>query len=269
MDSRRPVGQSKKLHEVTAEDLRKGTNFLAEPHLVQPVEVLQTKCPTKFKKETLKRNNHHNAYPHNPSYLVPLYVAATNRGIDIDSIDFLFGGSILHMLATANIKNAVEYYAQKVPGTNVVVVEKKQSYTTNWNTFGYAFERFVREKSNTATTVMHLQVLTLGGYRVLFAAETDGMDHDGHPVEITTTKKQNWGIRVALQMISNGSHSLYAGTHNQNSLESIDRLSLSKVLDKAFHKKKQANGSQYEHCKWHSSTCAGIRSLGNTTYDSF
>lgn len=239
----KPHGAYKRMHQVTAEELKKGTNFQQKPHLVQPIESLQSKCPTSFKTKRTKTSR--NEYPYNPSYLVPLYVAVANRGVNINSIDFIFGGSVLHVLASGKIQNNVEYWAQKIPGTDVVSVEKKQSYSNNWNDFGHLFERFVLEQYNNAEeTVVHLQIMTLGGRRVLFAAEVDGMDQEESPVEIKSSNPKNWGIKVALQMVSNGSQSLYAGMQKNNKLQRIDQLSLSSVLQKAFpsqNKREEAN----------------------------
>ena len=115
--------------------------------MVQFIEYLNSKCPISFNR-TDKKNSPHE-YPYNPSYLVPLYVAVASRGININSIDFIFGGSVLQMLASAKITKNVEYWAQQKPGTKVVAVEKKQSYSTNWNDFGHSFERFVPGQCNT------------------------------------------------------------------------------------------------------------------------
>lgn len=230
----RPQGPYKQIHQVTAEELRNGTKFKTKPHMVQPIEDLEKKCPKTFKSEKVKQPR--NEYPYNPSYLVPLYVAVVDRGVNVDSIDFLFGGSVLHMLSTSKIKNDVQYWAQRIPGTRIVAVEKKQHYSTNWTDFGHEFERFVLGQSNTQETIMHLQIMKLGGCRVLFAAETDGMDQEERPVEIKSSNPRNWGIQVPLQMISNGSHSLYTAVKSQNTLKKVEQLSLSSVLQKVFDK---------------------------------
>ena len=118
------------------------------------------------------------------------------------------------MLASGYIPKRAKYWAQQIPGTKVVAVEKKKSYSTNWNDFGHSFERFVLGQCNTEETVMHLQIIKMGGYRVLFAAETDGMDKEERSVEIKSSMQKDWG-RVSLQMISNGSQSLYIGTKSK------------------------------------------------------
>lgn len=234
----KPVGSYKKLFNVQSNDIRQGVDFHGAPSQVLSVAELRSKCPLKFSKR--KSKSRKNEYPYDPSYLVPLYVAVTDRNVDLEQVDFLFGGSTLHMLATQSIRSDCEYYAQLVPGTNILLIQKYTSYKQNLSDPGFQFERFVcgQQGNGDFNTCHHLQVLTISNrYKILVSAECDGMDSDNNPVEIkckANTEKVE--IKTVFQMISSGSLSLYLG--NKTKLPSVTRVhsrSLGSVINSAFH----------------------------------
>jgi hypothetical protein len=71
--------------------------------------------------------------------------------------------------------------------------------------------------------------------KVLFAAECDGMDKEGNPVEIKLMDTSNTSKceKTSFQMISSGSVSLYAGSNNKGTLTGVNSLSLSEVVSQA------------------------------------
>jgi len=231
-----PRGNYKKLHQVSAAELRQNVSFSAKPPEVQPIAKLQFQCPCVLKSGigTLNKENIHNEYPYNPSHLVPLYVAMAGRNIRPGDIDFLLGGSVLHALATGETSgDDFEYRVQQVPGTKIVLVEKYKLYTTNWNDAGHLFEYFVHGRDdmynllrihNEYVIYEHLQKMIVHGHTILISAESDGMDQDGNAVEIKTSNPKNWKAKVAFQMISNGSLQLYWG-------ETISTASIKKKRD--------------------------------------
>jgi hypothetical protein len=239
-----PVSKAyRKLHQVSAAELRQGVNLQPTPPKVRPLSELQAQCPRTLK--PIKSNDsNRNEYPYNPSYLVPLYVAVVDRGIKPADIEFVVGGSVLHTLATAKIDSGAEYWAQQVPGTRIVVVEKHQSYTVNWNDVGRRFERFVWGTGSGTTSdsqahMERLQAMVVHGHSILVSAESDGVDENGQGVEIKSSNPKNWKTKVAFQMISNGSRSLYWGETSTKPkgikrLQNVSKLSCEEVLDKAF-----------------------------------
>ena len=257
-----PRGNYKKLHEVSAAELRHGVRLRGTPPEVQPISDLNAECPctlnggkTKNKKRTTR-----NEYPYNPSYLVPLYVAVAGRNVRPGDVDFLFGGSVLHALATGKTSGRdVEYRVQQVPGTSIVLVEKHQEFTTNWDDAGHLFEEFVWGghyrtcgAKNQQVTYEHLQRVVINGHNILISAESDGMDHDGNAVEIKCSNPKNWKGKVAFQMISNGSTRLYWGeiinpSSNKKKgrgtkLQSVNEFSFKEILDMSIRKDAQPNG---------------------------
>jgi hypothetical protein len=259
-----PSGPYQRLYNVTAKGLLQQLDYEGTPSRVVEARLLQPQCPLKFKKN-LKPQSKNNQYPYDKPFLIPLHVLVqTGRIPSIHEFDFLFGGSTLHMLATRKVDVDDEYYAQLVPGTNILVVKKHKHYRKNLADIGFQFERFVTGDDHGATssfeTAHHLQAMTIGdgrnkgerGSRVLFAAECDGMDADGSPVEI---KLMNISLahnsaqkcmKTCFQMISSGSLFLYAGHHNKGILTGVKVLSLSQVAAMAVSSSRHHNKNGFQ-----------------------
>jgi hypothetical protein len=242
-----PNGPYQKLHDVrTSGDIVKHIDYHGIPSLVEPADDLRKRCPLKFKK--LKPQGKHNRYPYDKSFVAPLHVLVKTGRVEssssLEDIDFLFGGSTLNMLATKKIGSDDEYFAQLVPGTNIVVVKKHKVYKKNLSDNGFQFERFCYG-GNFSDQVgfessHHLQVMTIGrddaaSSKVMFTAECDGMDKEGNPVEIKLmdTSSTSKCEKTSFQMISSGSVSLYAGWNNKGTLAGVNSLSLSEVVSQA------------------------------------
>ena len=164
---------------------------------------------------------------------------------DLNIVDFVFGGSTLHMLATKDTSGK-DYLVTTFPGTDIVLVVKHHEYTKNTSEYGYHFERFVTERFVTGgrfedkheeQTVEHMQLMLLNKkYRVLFSAEYDGVGSTGHPVEVKASNPDYWGSKVMLQMISNGSTSLVVGYKSHHTLCHVETKPLSQVINTALEK---------------------------------
>ena len=91
-------------------------------------------------------------------------------------------------------------------------------------------------RSDTVSTVEHLQVMEVAGYRVLFRAETDAVHYDdtGDSVEIKASNPRYWGTKVMFQMISSGSTWLCQGSKHRGSLTDISIRSLLDVSKNAL-----------------------------------
>lgn len=105
-------------------------------------------------------------------------------------------------------------------------------FLINFADEGYQFERFVTggqfDDLHGTSMVEHIQLMDIGGYNILIAAECDAIDDDGNMIEMKATKASNqqfWGTRVLLQMISNGSSVLYFGEKNRSVDRTITELS--------------------------------------------
>jgi hypothetical protein len=272
-----PSGPYQRLYNVTAQAMLQQIDYEGTPSHVVEVGLLQPQFPLQFRKN-LKPQSKNNQYPYDKPFLIPLHVLVkTGRVPSIHEFDFLFGGSTLHMLATKKVDVDDEYYAQLVPGTNIVVVKKHKQYRKNLADIGFQFERFVtggtfattgdnynnKSKSKSSSggggllfeSAHHLQAMTIGregerASRVLFAAECDGVDTDGSPVEVklmTLSSAHNSAqkfLKTCFQMISSGSLSLYRGHHNKGTLTGVNVLSLSQVAGMAVSSHHNKNGFQ-------------------------
>jgi hypothetical protein len=242
------------LATVSTNDILERIEYNAVPEPVQSVDELNEKCPFVFQKVNPKKKYKvGDDFPSQPSYMVPLHVAVAHRHIDPQEIQFIFGGSVLHVLMDQKIQNEKEYHVQQIPDTNIIVVQKTSSYFTNPTEPGFQFERFVlgrqtnhhhqnAEESllSSASNNMpidHLQMVTIHGSRVLISAESDGIDADGNSVEIKANKYPYYD-RIACQMISSGSQTLYMGHKSKDGkrLERVSTMTLDQVLVKGMEK---------------------------------
>lgn len=152
----------------------------------------------------------------------------------VQNLDFVFGGSILEMLATCNTNNQ-PFIATLIPSTKCIMIANRKQYAKNLAQLGFQFERFATEKSMSDTSdtssTDHIQTIQIGNKTVLFVAEVDAVDEDLFPVEIKTSDPTNWGLRTMFQMISNGSTKLFHGERHGWSVKNITLKSLSDVAE--------------------------------------
>jgi hypothetical protein len=160
-----------------------------------------------------------NTYPYGQYHMASLYVASQCRGVDLNDIDFVFGGSTLEMLAQCD--NSDMYKVTKVPGTKkAILIVKPKEYTQNKGDAGFQFERLVTgESMNDASAdiafMEHMHIMKVGSYRVLFLAETDAVSNDA-PVEVTASNPYHWGTKRMFQLISNGCPMMCQGVKDRS-----------------------------------------------------
>jgi hypothetical protein len=136
-------------------------------------------------------------YPYKMPRVVPLHVAVQHRGVDLDTIDFLFHGSAMSWLAKRDNPIHEHLVGVVLPHSKKVVsVSKQREYTQDHTVAGFQFERLVTGKSFTDPhgfeSVEHLHVMKVGNYTILFCAEVDAMMAEGNPVEVLTTHRDSW-----------------------------------------------------------------------------
>lgn len=109
-------GDVKNLTEVTCEDIITRLTLDAKPPLAVDSRVLN-KNIQQFKM-TLEPQEFDSSFPHFSTYLPCLY-AAKEKGLDLSTIDFVFGGWTLDFLATRSASKGDKFIVTKIPGTKV------------------------------------------------------------------------------------------------------------------------------------------------------
>lgn len=215
----------KDMSDVDVEDIEKGLHMRD----LQPSKLVGFDPSMQFSDpRSLAQPRVLNVFPHDAGYIVPLHIACARHGIDVDSIDFVFGGSTLHVLAEKHIDRRdahddTKYLVQRVPGTlKAKLVCKHKVYTQNYADIGFQFERLMTGESVRSVHDMrkfeHLQVVDLAGKTILFAAEVDAVDSDGSPVELKSGNPRYFGTKVLLQMMSSGAEKLVFADKRQQTL---------------------------------------------------
>jgi hypothetical protein len=180
-----------------------------------------------------------NKYPYKMPHIVPLYVAKKHHEVNLDTVDFVFGGSALALLASK--KNSVDhrFIGFVVPHTKVVLVAKEKEYIKNYADMGFQFERLVTGGSFTdrhdTTSTEHLHIVKVGGkFQILFCAEVDACcSSNGNPVEVTTGNPRYFGNK-AFQMMSSGSVALCAGSKARGCLTGVRMVPLCSMIQEAL-----------------------------------
>ena len=230
----RPKGSYKNLADIAStSEITSLVNPNVKPKHLVPLSSISGRLPLAFR--TLPAQEHVNKFPYGRFEVACLYVASKCRGIDLESFDFVFGGSTLEMLARMDTSSP--YMATRVPGTNTILVAKCKEYVQNYADFGFQFERLVTGESVSAKAeiefVEHLHSMSVGSHRVLFRAETDAI-LDDEPVEVKASNPRYWGTKVTFQMVSSGSPMLCHGEKRRGALTSVKLLRLSEVARDAF-----------------------------------
>jgi hypothetical protein len=232
----KPEGPYKSLADATASEIKQQIDLHVKPPNALRIEVIKKKLPKYY--ASLTPQEHKNTYPYNPSYIPSLYVSVKHKGVKIQDIDFIFGGSVLEIFANKSVPPGKHYFATLIHGTNIILVAKNDEYIKNYSVPGFQFERLVTDKKfedlHDTSFVEHQQLMEVSGFHVLFAAEVDSMDEYGKPIEITQSNPNYWGTKLMFQMISSGSKTLYSGFKRGGQLISVQQQSLSLVIHQAL-----------------------------------
>lgn len=216
------------------EEVLRHVDLKGKPNRLVPIHCIELpkrfECPVPY--------SYDNKFPYGQTDIACLHVASCHRGVDLDTVDFCFGGSTLEMLANKDTADA-PYIVTRVPGKNAILVVKRKEYAQNCADVGFQFERYVTGKKMSDSVgpsefVEHLHLVKVGKYKVLFRAEADALTVDGDPVEIKVSNPRYWGTKVLFQMISNGSTKLCHGEKYRGVLSRVTLRSLSSVARDAL-----------------------------------
>ena len=224
------------LRHATADDIKQCTTSGAKPDpIIEPSEMPES---VRFRTDMPRHAVALNKFPYGQHRVAGLYHARRSGKCDLGTIDFYFGGSTLKMLSAQKIRKTNHYLAQRVPGTAIVMVQHATKYWQDYSKPGHQFERLLTGKPmdavDDASRFEHVQILEVGRYRVLVAAEIDAVDGNGDPVEIKL-KKTLGHTATFMQMISSGSLTLYRGKNEDGSLADLRQVPLSDMAREVAH----------------------------------
>jgi len=162
-------------------------------------------------------------------------LVAASAITNISDIDFFNGGSVLHALAIGKVDTS-NYTVQK--WRDMVMIHRSSEHLINLYGRNFQFERLLTgmnmaRLNRNKTHLEHLQVLSIGKYKVLVAAGgtgVDAVDGNGRLIELRTAMRLDWP-QVLLRMISSGSSRLvYRNMTANGTLTGIDESSLQQVF---------------------------------------
>jgi len=228
---------------VTANDVLKRLDVDDIRHgVVLPTDVPMLRlggihCPVTFE-HNLRRQTLPNRFPNNPGVAAAL-AAASIRGLgELPGIDFVLGGSGLGVLAQGDTNRNV-YLLQRVgKGGETIVLAKHSEYNADLTAKGFQFERLVTGERMAARanedTVIGMQLVQLGPFKVLFHAEVDALDVDTerstvHRVEIKSGNPQRFGPKEMYQMVSSRSSELVFARCQGDRIVDIRKVGLDEV----------------------------------------
>lgn len=225
---RNPSHEEFKSHaDATAEDIHSRLDVVDGLKGIPVLNITDLSLPTTFPR--LKPQRMTNRFPNDPGVAAALAAAAA-RGVVVQEMDFVFGGSTLHVLASRSTGGNV-YLVQRVG--NAIVIGKHSEYVGDMSAKGFQFERFVTGESMAARatedSVVGMQLASVGPFRVFFHAELDAVDADGTRVEIKSGNPCRFGEKEMYQMVSSRSSSLVYAECRGDKLCAIEKCGLDKV----------------------------------------
>ena len=230
----KPAGNYKSLNDVSLAYIKKYLSLDGKPDKLARTSF--HRVPYRF--TPLAPLEFERRFPYGELGIVCLHVASKYRNVDMGTIDFLFNGSMLDILACRDENETI--YVTQIPGTGTIMMSSKAAMEMNYATVGHQFERFVTGKSMPPkiTSVQyneHIHTMQVGAFKVLFRAEVDALDEAGNAVEITFSNPRYWGTRKMFQMISNGSVQMCSGRKERGlTVTRTDLLPLSRVVQDAL-----------------------------------
>jgi hypothetical protein len=223
----------------SADEIIRHIDINLTPKAVLPLAQLKLPCSFDM---SLPPKEHQNKYPFGQYYAASLHVASKHRKVDLNDIDFIFGGSTLEMLARHDASSP--YMVCRIPTTTathtLLLVCKCKEYTQNMADIGFQFERYVTtgsmSHSSSIDFLEHLQIMEIDAkFKVLLCAEADAIDDGMNPIEVKASNPQYWGTKVMFQMVSSGSPTVCCGIKGKNNtLTSVSLRSLSDVATDAL-----------------------------------
>lgn len=200
-------GDLKPFSEATEEDFVSRIEIAPRAEDVPTLNLSAVALPVEFVRNP-KPQFLPNRFPNDPGVGAAL-AAAAMRGLDWRTLDFVIGGSGLHVLASCSTSGNV-YLVQKVQGA--LTLGKHAEYTSDLQARGFQFERLVTGERMDGRAnedcIASLQVAMVGPFKVYFHAELDAVDAQGAHVEIKSGNPNKFGAKEMFQMVASRSSKL-------------------------------------------------------------
>jgi len=223
-------GDLKPFSNATEEDFVSRIEIAPKPEDVPVVNLSGVALPTDFLHNP-KPQFIPNRFPNDPGVGAAL-AAAAMRGVECRTLDFVIGGSGMHVLSTRSTSGSV-YLVQKVQGA--LTLGKHAEYTSDMMARGFQFERLVTgermdDRAN-GCCVASMQVAMVGPFKIYFHAELDAVDAEGAHVEIKSGNPNKFGSKEMFQMVASRSKTLVYADCRGNRLLGIKECGLENVAE--------------------------------------
>lgn len=240
----RPIGRMRRqLSQVKATEVRSIVNTSEEASRPRELKIPPASSFPFLFRDDLPKQRYVNIFPHDPGSIVPIYVAMT-RGVKLEDIDFVLGGSSLNTMVSQRIPKGDKILTQKVG--NVIILRKHKPYAGDKADIGFQFERLVTggaiADKDDLTVCENLHIMDIGGFKVLFSAEVDAIAYHSpnrvtcYPVEVKANIKKSQRRRELMwQMISSGSQMCVSAERKGLRLAGIEMTSLGSIVAERRH----------------------------------
>lgn len=238
------------LKDATAQDITSRVDL--DEHLRPPsfleLDSLRSRLPL-FLQENLETALRPNKFPFGQTTMASLYyLARRHPKLDLEEdVDFLFGSSTLCYLALQKFYPGEKCLVVRLPRSpSTILVTKHQDFVRNYSGWGFQLERFVatgkvpspedplcETPDDLGRMVVHLQLLDVGGYKVVVSGEIDGMDVHGVPTEVALNLSYRNRFPKFFQAIGTGSVRIWRGRRD-NWKQNKTELTGLEVLDPAW-----------------------------------
>ena len=232
-------GTHKIASEITAEDICRHIHCN-----IKPANISFPKLPICIPATRKVQKQRMHGFPSQPG-IIPAIVGAKILDVNLKEIDFILGGSAMHMLASKTINKDEEFIAHRTSYGPVAIVKHK-TYMQDWMQIGFMFERIMTGRKahemHDGMSTESVHVAQIGKFNVLFVAECDGcMDNKLVELKAGNHALQN-ASKTILQMLASHSSVLIVGNierKKQLEFTSLKTFPIEKLIEDNKHKMNQ------------------------------
>ena len=214
--------------DTTEQDIASRLVVAPKPTDVPVLHLENVKLPIDFARN-IRPQPLANRFPNDHGVAAALAAAAA-RGIQMNSVDFVLGGSALNVLSTRSTAGKV-YLVQRAH--NAITIGKHSEYTSDLSARGFQFERLCTGEGMAARAnedcAVSMQLALVGPSRTVFHAELDAVDASGSHVEIKSGNPHKFGSKEMYQMVASRSRTLVFARCQGNTIVEIEQCGIEDV----------------------------------------